>query len=138
MSFRCDNCGSRNHLARDCSKVYNGWREREPAVKSELAQEKAHAGQEVAKPEVKVAQAAKTDWESLLGNRTLSPPLPTRRTFPFLREPTRRAIEERARRMMPEQRIGKGDLPSSVVDRSIPVALPKVEKKKLKQQGLLC
>lgn len=30
MSFRCDNCGSKNHLARDCSKAYNGWREREP------------------------------------------------------------------------------------------------------------
>ena len=30
MSYRCDKCGSRNHVAFDCVEAYNGWKEREP------------------------------------------------------------------------------------------------------------
>lgn len=80
MNALCKNCGSQNHMSHDCAKPYNGWKEREPSPVVLVNQE----SKENTSPE------ETSKHKSGLNNQYMK-----RKGFPFLRESTRRAIDER-------------------------------------------
>lgn len=126
MTFRCANCGSQNHQSSDCSKPYNGWREREPiAVETKPVI--------VSKPE-----PAPSDYKrcnSAVLSSGLSGPLPKHKGFPFLMAATRREMDERQGRMTAGKRE-EIELPKQAVARE-PVSLPRaVKKQQAKQESL--
>lgn len=84
MNIFCKNCGSQNHASDDCSKPYNGWRDREPKV-------------EVRQNPVPKPIRDHEDEGEKTGSATSAKM--KRKDFPFLRETTRRSIDERIARM---------------------------------------
>lgn len=78
--MNCKNCGSQNHREGDCSKPYNGWKESESST--------VRNPSEAADKEHEVSRKSPTESS-----------LTKRKGFPFLRESTRRSIDERIARM---------------------------------------
>lgn len=106
MSLRCDKCGSHNHAASDCSKPYNGWKEREPVLTLQpptsaplpLRERKSEPNQA---PEASNSvKTTRLDPVTGRNDHGRSGPLPKRANFPFLRECTRREMDECSARMM--------------------------------------
>lgn len=183
---RCDKCGSGNHQSFDCSKVYNGWLEREaeapvarpdvlPAISVQPAEE--NAPKAVTKPtkpdfdsprwpggpkictktnllafrdgkEVDAFQKTNLPGMSEIKRVTCScgmihaswvsdharvpaGKMQSRAGFPFLRDCTRKEMDQRSR-SVPILKQGENDLPK--VDRTLPIALPKAEQQTAKQK----
>lgn len=137
MSVQCDKCGSPNHKEWDCSKPYNGWKELEPAQTLRSAPTAP-----IPLPDRKTApnrapEAGNSGKKVQLDPKTgrdehgRSGPLPKRANFPFLRECTRRAIDERIERMT-SGRVGALKARVDTREQRERVNLPK---KVHKQQG---
>lgn len=135
MTFHCANCGSQNHQSSDCSKPYNGWRERElKVVPLPLKPETANDGTETNCPAgVESADLGRRDNSAVLASG-LSGPLPKHKGFPFLTAATRREMDERQGRMTTGRRE-EIELPKQAVTRD-QVSLPRaVKKQQAKQQA---
>ena len=94
MSFQCQSCGSKNHATFDCPKPDSAWRDKVPVeVARVLEPSPAVEARQSERVEI---EPVDTIYESPNG---LSGRFPKRKNFPFLRESTRRAMDERVRRM---------------------------------------
>lgn len=120
MSYRCDNCGSRNHTVFDCSKEYNGWREREPKVDPE----EYHVAEVHEDESLEKTASKNNSLVELLGHDPLKEP--------FLRESTRQAIEESKKSMGVVEVI---ELPKAEVKAEREIMLPRAEKPERKAKS---
>ena len=140
MNYRCANCGSESHRTFDCSKPYNGWKEREP-VMARPEQQPASFTLPPVKNAPKHHQATENSVVTTYEQRYsatltsgLSGPVPDRKSFPFLRENTRTEMDERIHKAASGTMRGdtlKATAPK--VDEK-PVKLPKSKQKKQANQ----
>ena len=113
MTILCKNCGSQNHLSHDCSKPYSGWKEREP-----VAEPKPLSVAPKLEPEDSSKRKSGTENSFM-----------KRRGFPFLRESTRRAIDDRIAFMTAPKAAVEARKPLPEIERDYkPPTLPKAAK----------